>query len=716
AQSSVGDSDGARATFGRVLAAHPDFLRSWNALAAMEARLGRYDDALKALDRARAIGPRDYETLTNFGFVYGEMDRLTESAEEFRKACESKPASAEARNNLGRALLRLKRPDEAEAALQEARRLDPKLATPIFNLGLIEEERKHLAAAEARYREALAADPGLAEGWFRLGNLALARSQEPGHESDTAWSESGVRQAVESYGRAVAVNPVYNEARYNLALTLMQLRRLDEAAKHVRILIANDPKSPGGQFLLGTVEAQRGRAEAAEKAYRTALKLDPKHLECRLRLASLQFQTGKAAAAAASYREVLKQDESNVEAHYLLGLVLFRQGELIPARKELERTLELKPDHLDAMNNAANICLRMRNIKDASAFVGRAVDADPAYLPIFRTAELVYAQSGGVEVTGSPRAVGILTHYLVGFRNFARDPAASEKAFRAIIAAEPRCAAGRLKLGVLLVITKREREGIAELEEARKLVPADSEIAYAIATGYYGLGEKDPRGEKSPWYEEAAGAYRRAVEISPQYAEAWWGLGSALYKMGRFKEARAQLEACLKLNPFFAEAYNTLGSVAARQAAVAPDASRRASLLAEAERAFTQALRANPNSETAHYNLGTVFHEGKKYKEALEEYEAALRLNPKMGLALYRLSRLYADRKAWFDRGRAEETFTKLLALEPGNCEFQYDFGAFYFNSRQYDKAKVQWTKTLSLCPDAQNAKDGLTRLAERGY
>jgi len=77
---------------------------------------------------------------------------------------------------------------------------------------------------------------------------------------------------------------------------------------------------------------------------------------------------------------------------------------------------------------------------------------------------------------------------------------------------------------------------------------------------------------------------------------------------------------------------------------------------------------------------------------------------------------MYTDRRGWFDKGRAEEAYHKLLELEPGNCEYQFDFGAFFFNTRQYEKAKEQWRKTLQVCPNHKPARDGLERLIERGY
>jgi len=706
----------AREAFVRALAINPSFLKGLNALGVLEARAKSYEVALGWLRRAEAVNPNDFDTLYNLGLVVDEQDQHEASAAYFAKAMAVRPASAEARNNYGRALVRLKRYPEAEAALKESMALAPTLAEPVFNLGVAVEEQKRGAEAEALYRRTLELDPKFGEAWFRLGNLMLGRAQVSSTETGSPSAAASMEAARAAYARAVAVNPEYTEARYNLTLTLLQMRRLEEAEVQARALVKAAPDSSQHQFLYGTVTSQRGHAEAAEKAFKTALRLDPKCRDCALRLGSLEFQTNKLSAANRTYQELLAQDPSIVEAHYLRGLVLFRQGELKDARQEMISVIGLKPDHLDAMNQAAAISVRLHSMKDAAMFVGRAVDTDPSYLPAFRTAESLYAQTSEIQVTGSPKTIKLLSNYIIGFRQFFKNYDAARRAFRAMIETEPRCTIAHLKLGVLEVVNNKNRDGLAHLADAEKLAASDPEMYYAIATAYYNLGDQDPRGEKSPHFRASLDAFRKAVQVSPTYPDAWWGMGSTQYKMGDFLGARRSLEQCLKLNPFFGEGYNTLGSVAVRQADLATAPAQRTAFLNEAEQAYQQALRANPNTETSHYNLAVVYDQQHKYKEAEEEYLTALRLNPKFCVARYRMARMYAARQGWFDKGRAEEAFAQVLACDPGNCEYLFDYGAFFFNSRQFEKAKEQWRKCVTMCPDYKPARDGLERLIERGY
>ena len=712
----AGQVDAARASYRRVLVLDPKFLRAYNALGALEARGKHYDEALRLLTEAERIAPDDFDTLYNLGNVVGEMDRLEDSARYFAKAVERKPNSPEGRNNYGRALVRLKKFAEAEIQLQEAVRLKPDQPESQFNLGVLREETRHPAEAEAAYRRTLEISPRFAEAAFRLGNICLGKAQDASAKKDAAGTAAHMEEARGWYEKAVAANAEYSEALYNLTLTLIQLKRLDAAETRARTLVRLAPAYAPNQFLLGTVESQLGKAVEAERAFRAAVRLDPKCMDCALRLGSLLYQTGKFDEAVAPLRRASAADDKNIEAHYLLGLVLMRQGELASARREMEAVVRLKPDHLDAINNAATIAVRMRQFKDAAFLVGRMIDLDPSYLAAFRTAETLYAQTSDLQISGSPVTVKLLTRYIVGNRAFFKSYKDAHAAFAEMVRLEAKCAAAHLKLGVLDVLNGKYQEGLGHLDDAERLLPGDGELYFAVGSAYYSLGEKDSRGQRSPHFRSSLDAYRKAVRVSPSYADAYWGEGSALFQMGRYDESRKVLEICLKLNPFFAEAYNTLGSVLERQGELATDPAKQAALREEAIRAYQQSLRANPNAEAAHYNLAIVYHQLKRWKEAKAEYEAATRLNPKFTRGWYQLGRLYIDRNGWFDRGRAEQAMKKALEIEPGNCDYWYDLGALYFNTRQYEKSKEAWRRTLELCPNNKPARDGIERLIERGY
>ena len=49
--------------------------------------------------------------------------------------------------------------------------------------------------------------------------------------------------------------------------------------------------------------------------------------------------------------------------------------------------------------------------------------------------------------------------------------------------------------------------------------------------------------------DDAIGAYREAIRLKPDYAEAFYNLGSVLNELGRFDEADQALDEARRLKP-----------------------------------------------------------------------------------------------------------------------------------------------------------------------
>lgn len=100
-------------------------------------------------------------------------------------------------------------------------------------------------------------------------------------------------------------------------------------------------------------------------------------------------------------------------------------------------------------------------------------------------------------------------------------------------------------------------------------------------------------------YEEAAGRYRRALEVAPESWEGRYNLGSALYRTEQYDNAVEMLNLAaqdtLRTPIERSEAYYNLGNVHfSRQK------------LAESLDAFRSALRLNPDDEDAKFNFTYV--------------------------------------------------------------------------------------------------------------
>ncbi len=69
--------------------------------------LGKNDEAIKALQKAVTLKPRDANAYFTLGNIYSELERYEKAIESYKKAVKIKPTFAEARYHLGVAYVEL---------------------------------------------------------------------------------------------------------------------------------------------------------------------------------------------------------------------------------------------------------------------------------------------------------------------------------------------------------------------------------------------------------------------------------------------------------------------------------------------------------------------------------------------------------------------------------------------------------------------------------
>ena len=167
-------------------------------------------------------------------------------------------------------------------------------------------------------------------------------------------------------------------------------------------------------------------------------------------------------------------------------------------------------------------------------------------------------------------------------------------------------------------------------------------------------------------HEKAVEDFSRYVELRPGQAGGYNNLGLAFYQVGRREEAVEVLAKAIEVNPAFAEAYYNLGRVLGRrgefetainhlekareltpwQEAISKELKRvleRQGAMAKA----LEAIKAEPDSAEAHYNLARIYFGQERYSLSFEHCERALEadavtvdLRLKIAQALLTLRRL----------------------------------------------------------------------------
>ncbi|RMG82554.1 MAG: tetratricopeptide repeat protein [Bacteroidetes bacterium] len=196
------------------------------------------------------------------------------------------------------------------------------------------------------------------------------------------------------------------------------------------------------------------------------------------------------------------------------------------------------------------------------------------------------------------------------------------------------------------------------------------------------------------WYDSFT-LYQTDVKVAPNSAKLNYHYGLELAKKGDeatgaerekwYREARKHLNKALEIFPQYHDAYARLGLVDYYE-------KRPESALKN----YELALRYKPNYSSVYSNMGTLLFEQKRYDEALEAYKKSVELDPRfvdgwrnLG-SLYALSKRYSEAIACFQKG---------LEIEPDNAILNFYLGQAYRDSGQPERGVPFLEKARRLDP-----------------
>jgi len=126
--------------------------------------------------------------------------------------------------------------------------------------------------------------------------------------------------------------------------------------------------------------------------------------------------------------------------------------------------------------------------------------------------------------------------------------------------------------------------------------------------------------------------------------------------------------------------------------------------------AYQKALELDPSSAGALVNLGTIYFNGRNWKEAERFYRQALEADPDYALAHFDLANLYDERG---DRTKALEHYQAALRVSPHYADAHYNLALLYQSANQPMKAVRHWTEYLKLDQGSQWATIARRELAK---
>lgn len=282
----------------------------------------------------------DYSRLCVLGSIEFQREKLDRAKALYERAIQLDPGAMDAYQLLSVIYFKQNEPARVRDLLEQAQ---PRLgtanrATWFTYLCRAYRLLKQPAEAERVARQGLARMGETAELLEALG-LALADSERQA-------------EAVQAYRAAGDRNPNDASINYNLAVSLLALRRLDEALEALDRSLILQPAFPPTLVLRGRIEMAAGHWVKAEEYLRPVFESHPDNVEARGLLVEWHRHMGaeaernnEPAAAERHYRDGLAIDPNNAELLLSLGIFHLAHGGFAHAVEPLESYHRLHPEN-----------------------------------------------------------------------------------------------------------------------------------------------------------------------------------------------------------------------------------------------------------------------------------------------------------------------------------------------------------------------------------
>ena len=271
-------------------------------------------------------------------------------------------------------------------------------------------------------------------------------------------------------------------------------------------------------------------------------------------------------------------------------------------------------------------------------------------------------------------------------------------------------------LGNSLQESGRFDEAVAAYKKAVELNPN-------FSWSYHSLGDVLLKLEK---WEEAVAAYKKAVELNPDFSWSYHNLGDALLKLRQWEEAAAAYRCEIALNSDFAWSFCNLGdaltqlkqwdeAIATYLKAVEIDGDlpgiyeKLGYALGQTESDLNlfleqSHLQITPENWEFYLQLGENLAKYDRPKSAIIFYQALLTANPSCGNLSAELEELLQQQEKWvsqaLEEDRALASSRATVAQKPNDCWSYYNLGAVLSHQKYWEEAAAAFFQAIEINPD----------------
>ena len=501
----------------------------------------------------------------------------------------------------------------------------------------------------------------------RVCEETLKRNPEYGAlhaiHAKSLYSLQELEAAVEAFRKCIAWSPHTVPPRFDMAVALQRLGRVDEALEAVEAGLALGPGYSFGHEMKGRLLRERGDNEAALQSFRKAIEILPSAVQARRSLVDALQVLGHHEEALAVLAAGLRLNPDESTLLYDRIHLLMEMGREEIWKREIQSYLERAEGHIRRapdvakyhFNKAVALQYLGRN-EDALVSFDEAVQLDETFKEAWHDRALALYHLGRLEqaLTSVQKAVDL----------------------------DPGYSSAHATLGNVLLNLGRPGDAIAPLREAVRLEPG----GYLAGINLYNLGRVY---QNLKQFDKAVEAYREATQVTPRDVDCWVGLSMALVSAGKREEAGRALQKAIALHPGNVQVTGMQAALLAEQGKID-----------EAVAAYDEALKTQPDHPSLLFNKAVTLNRARRYQAAEDVYRIFVGVVPDVADGWRGLGNAHLWQSEYED---ARGAFDKALQLAPKDPFARMSLGICESNLGRFEAAIEAYEAALALAPHHPN-------------
>jgi tetratricopeptide (TPR) repeat protein len=593
------------------------------------------------------------------GEAYLKDSKFQEATLEFRNALQIDDKLAAAHWGLARAFEGLERYPEMLDELRKTTSLDQnnleaRIKLGNYYLGGSRGRAEVIAESERLAKEILAKDANNIEGHILMGSVLFAQNQK-----DKAFDE---------LNKAIQIDPKRVESYLSMAKAYIANKDPQKAEEFFTRAISINGNSSLAHTEYGKFLAQSNRNGEAETELRKAVEVGPADRNAHFMLASYYLVTRQLDKAETAYKAVAALEPDKPESQAVLADFYSAVSRSDDAVKIYQQILAKSPDYLLGRYRLAEILLTKGDTQGASTQIEEALKKD-----------------------SHDRQALLLRARLKMQNNQADKVKSAIEDLNDVLRQEPNSRAGlyfMAQANFSLGLIDQARAFAAELENNYpEYLPAKlMQLQITLTTG-------DNKGATTLANDLIARLDKTAPDRdnSPQLLneireKALLTRGTAQLQLRNVAGARKDFESARDIAPQDPVVYNSLALVS-----IADNKAQ------DAISSFESALNVDATNFDALNGLITIYAKSQQLDKAHARIDQALSAYPNLASLHYLKAQVYGFQQ---NVPSVEAELNKSLELDSNYLPAYSALASLYINSKQEDRAIVQYQKIISLRPD----------------